>query len=70
MRSGDILLARYQLIDRSINPHGQQRNVMQLSVCEEKRLRLNGTKRRGNKGSGHGRKTEHRKESCIEMKGQ
>jgi len=40
MRSGDILLARYQSSDRSIIPHRQQRNIMQLSVCEKKRLRF------------------------------
>jgi hypothetical protein len=47
MRSGDILRARYQSIDRSIIPHSQQRNVMQLSVCENKRLRLNAMQIRG-----------------------
>jgi hypothetical protein len=66
MRSGDILLSGYQSIDRSIIPHNQQKNVMQLSVCEKKRLRLIATKIRGEKkGSGQGQK-----ESCIEIKGQ
>ena len=40
MRSSDILLARYQSSDRSIIPHSQQTNIMQLSVCEKKRLRF------------------------------
>ena len=47
MRSGDILLARYQSIDRSIIPHSQQWTVRQLSVCEKKRFRLNATKIKG-----------------------